>query len=203
MLDLVAGLVRAQADALAGNATFRPFVALAGMLGLRDVPDLPALPLADLPTRGIAAIVDWVEGLLADDDARDAWLGQLATPGRRHRRRRPATRWSSTSPRSSSRSASASRPGPAATRCWCRGWRPRSAPGPARPVVARAAVDLLRADTGSGACVAVPDVRLEAVFGENTAGRRLIGPAATDTPARGQPAHRPGPRRRPATRSSC
>ncbi len=181
VLDLVAGLVRAQADALATDPAFRPFVALAGMLGLRDVPDLPALPLADLPTRGIAAIVDWVEGLLADDDARDAWLAQLAqlVGGTADPARDAVVLDLAPLQLALGVRVESGAGGHPVLVPWVE-VSLRSRAG--SPVVARAAVDLLRADTGSGACVAVPDVRLEAVFGENTAGRRLIGPAAADTP---------------------
>src|SRR6185312_15727398 len=79
VLDLLLGLVRAQADALTGpNPALAPFRALTGLLGLRAVTGLPDLALADLPTRGVQALVGWVEQVLADAVARDAWLGQLA-----------------------------------------------------------------------------------------------------------------------------
>ncbi|MFC7496392.1 MULTISPECIES: DUF6603 domain-containing protein [unclassified Nocardioides] len=181
LLDLLAGLVRAQADALAGDPDFRPFVALAGMLGLRDVPDLPALPLADLPTRGIAVLVEWVEGLLADDAARDAWLTQLAdlVGGTADAARDAVVLDLAPLQLAIGVRVEAGTGGHPVLVPWVE-VSLRTQPG--TPVLVRAAVDLLRADTGTGTCTAVPDVRLEGVFGDNATGRRLIGPAATDTP---------------------
>src|SRR6185295_8696750 len=58
VFNLIVGLVRAQADALDTlDPALRPFASLAGMLGLRTVAGLPPLPLADLPSRGISALV--------------------------------------------------------------------------------------------------------------------------------------------------
>lgn len=80
VLELILGLVRAQAEALDLTVPeLRPFAGLTGMLGLRAVPDIPPFPIADLVTRGIDAIVDWFAAVLDDPDARDAWLAQLAT----------------------------------------------------------------------------------------------------------------------------
>jgi hypothetical protein len=79
VFELVLGLVRAQLDSLNGvDPALAPVRAVAGLLGLRDVAGLPPLPLAELPTRGVAAVVDWVESVLSVAAARDAWLGQLA-----------------------------------------------------------------------------------------------------------------------------
>jgi hypothetical protein len=80
VLELILGLVRAQAEALDLSVPeLRPFAALTGLLGLRAVPDIPAFPIVDLVTNGIDAVVDWIATVLDDDDAHDAWLGQLAT----------------------------------------------------------------------------------------------------------------------------
>ena len=80
VLDLLVGLVRAQADALdLDDPDLRPFAALTGVLGLREVPDVPAFPLAELASAGTDAVVGWVRDLLATDTSRDAWLAQLAS----------------------------------------------------------------------------------------------------------------------------
>ena len=80
VLELILGLVRAQAEALDLSVPeLRPFAALTGMLGLRAVPDIPAFPIADLVANGIDAVVDWIATVLDDATAHDAWLGQLAT----------------------------------------------------------------------------------------------------------------------------
>jgi len=80
VLDFVVGLIQAQASTLApGDQATEKFAALAGLLGLRAVPDLPAFPLAELSQRGVTAVVDWVEGVLLRETSRDAWLAQLAS----------------------------------------------------------------------------------------------------------------------------
>ena len=176
VLDLVLGLVRAQADALSGiDPALAPFRAVAGMLGLRNVPGLPPLPLADLPTRGLPALVAWVEAVLSDNTARDAWLGELADlVGGTLLPAQDAVRVTA---------------GPVTVTVGV-----RVQPGTAgHPVVvpwaevaltpragarARLAADLLRADTATGRCTALPDIRLEAVFGADAGGTALLtGPA--------------------------
>jgi large repetitive protein len=77
--DLLVSLLHAQADALdPTDAALRPFTALCGVLGLRTVAGLPALPLDALPTLGMGALVSWIDDVLADAVARDVWLGELA-----------------------------------------------------------------------------------------------------------------------------
>jgi hypothetical protein len=79
VLELITGLVRAQAAALDLNdSQLRGFAGVTGMLGLRDVAGLPAFPLADLLSDGVGTLVGWIEGVLADNTARDAWLAQVA-----------------------------------------------------------------------------------------------------------------------------
>ncbi len=186
-LDLLVGLVRAQADTMDGSdPAVAAFRAVAGLLGLREVPGVPPLALADLPARGIAVLVEWVERILADPadptdhTARDAWLGQLADlvggtvvagePGR---------------PDAGVRVAA----GPVAVTVGVR----VTAGGAGHPVLvpwldlaldtrtgarAHLSADLLRADTGTGACTALPSLRAEAVFGEDAGGLPLLpGPA--------------------------
>lgn len=78
VLELISGLVRAQAAALdLSDPLLRGFAGLTGMLGLRQVAGLPPLALADLPSKGISALVAWMEAVLADASARDAWLEQV------------------------------------------------------------------------------------------------------------------------------
>ncbi len=74
VLDLVLGLVRAQAAALPPG----PLTALAGALGLREGSGVPPLPFHDLPTAGIHALATWLESVVLDASSRSAWLAQLA-----------------------------------------------------------------------------------------------------------------------------
>jgi large repetitive protein len=74
LLQLVLGLVRAQVAALDSG----PLAALAGLLGLRDGVALPALPVHDVLAHGVGALASWFEGVIREDAARAAWLGQLA-----------------------------------------------------------------------------------------------------------------------------
>ncbi len=171
VLNLLSSLVRAEADALGTSleSEFRAFAALAGMLGLRDVEHLSPLPIADLPVRGVRALVEWVEDVLGHGDARVAWLGQLANlvGGAVD-----ATRQAVVIP-----VGNATGVGRIAVALGVRvtagtGGHPVLVPWvevslvSRTAVVARAAVDLLRVDTGDGSVLAVPDARIEAVFGD-------------------------------------
>lgn len=172
VLDLVTGLVRAQADALdLTRPELRAFAAVAGLLGLRDVPGVPPLPLAAVPTQGIDALVTWVEGVLSENTSRDAWLGQLAglVGGSLD----------------AAGDAVSVQLGPARVAAGLR-VRPGTAGHPVlvpfvelsldtrSGVRARLYADLLRADTGSGVVRALPDARLEAVFGADAGGAALL-----------------------------
>jgi hypothetical protein len=172
VFHLLIGLVRAQADALdLTQPALRPFAAITGLLGIRDVPSLPPLPLADLPTRGLAALVGWVEGVLSSATARDAWLGQLALLV-------GGTVDGATD-------AVVVAVGPMRFAVGLRvtpgtGGHPVLVPTVSLAmdtrsgVRAQVAADLLRADTGSGACSALPDLRVEAVFGADAGGSALL-----------------------------
>ncbi|MBV1856283.1 DUF6603 domain-containing protein [Catellatospora tritici] len=172
VFELVVGLVRAQADALdLSRPELRAFAAVAGLAGLRDVPGLPGLPLADLPTAGIGALVGWVEDVLSEEARRRAWLGQLALLI----------------------DGGVNGAGDAVTKAFgpalfSIGVRVQPGTG-GHPVLvpwvelalqtqtgvrARLAADLLRADTGTGAVTALPDARLEAVFGADAGGTALL-----------------------------
>lgn len=74
VLDLVLGLVQAQAAALPPG----PLTALAGLLGLRDGAGVPPLPVHELGTAGVHAVATWLESLLGNPTSRSAWLTQLA-----------------------------------------------------------------------------------------------------------------------------
>ena len=178
LLDLLGGLLRAQAEALASDPDFAPFAALAGMLGLRDVAGLPPFPLADLPSQGLSAIVSWVEGIIETDASRDAWLGQVAA----------LIGGSVDAPRDAVNltigdltltigiRVTAGAGGHPILVPWVEASLQTRA---GAPVVARATVDLFRADTGTGQCTAVPDARVEAAFGSTAS--KLIG-TANSTP---------------------
>ena len=74
LLNLVLALVKAQADGAAANS---PIGALGGLLGLRAGDHVPDFPITLLPTQGLAALSQWVRGIVADTDARNDWLGYL------------------------------------------------------------------------------------------------------------------------------
>jgi hypothetical protein len=75
LLDLVLSLVKAQADAAAGNS---PIAAVGGLLGLRNGDAVPDFPIAQLATRGVQAIGDWVRGIIETPTSRNDWLGYFA-----------------------------------------------------------------------------------------------------------------------------
>lgn len=177
LMEFIAGLVRAQVAALpASNPALARVRALAGMLGLRDgVPDLPALPIQDVVERGLAALVEWLEDILEDDDHLDAWLAQLAalTGGIAD----------------AEHNAVAVTLGPCTVTVGLvvaagTGGHPTLTPwlelslGTRSGAQARAHVDLLVADTGTGAATAVPGLRAEAVFGADAGGTRLFAGGA-------------------------
>ena len=74
LLELVLGLVEAQAAALPAGS---PLAGLASVLGLAD-DAVPDLPVADLLARGPAALAGWLASALADGGARDDWMAGLA-----------------------------------------------------------------------------------------------------------------------------
>ncbi|MEX2282228.1 MAG: DUF6603 domain-containing protein [Gemmatimonadota bacterium] len=172
VFELLVGLVRAQANAIdASNPALRPFAALTGMLGLRTVTGLPPLPLAELPTRGIAAVVDWLETVLEENTARDAWLAQLATLlGATADAARDAVRFT-IGPASITvgvRVDSGTAGHPVLTP-----WVEVALDGQPGARV-RLAVDLFRANLATGDVLAVPDLRAEAVFGAAAGGSNLL-----------------------------
>jgi hypothetical protein len=75
LLDLVLGIVRAQVQAAGVDDDL---AALAGLLGLGHNAQVPALPVEDLAARGVRALTEWFERVVADEASRDAWLGELA-----------------------------------------------------------------------------------------------------------------------------
>ncbi|WP_152207342.1 DUF6603 domain-containing protein [Marinobacter changyiensis] len=76
-LEFMTGLIQAQAEALdTSDTATAPFAALTALAGLRSVNHIPAFPLEELISRGIPAVTHWLESILADTDARNAWLGQ-------------------------------------------------------------------------------------------------------------------------------
>jgi hypothetical protein len=173
VFQLVVGLVRAQADAIdASVAGLRPFAGLTGMLGLRTVANLPPLPLSELPTAGVQAVVTWLESILATNAARDAWLGQLVLL------------LGGAATLDAARDAVSVALGPATLTLGLRvetgtGGHPLLTPWAEVALATtpgarvRVAVDLLEADTGTGAVTAVPDLRAEAVFGADAGGSVL------------------------------
>ena len=73
-LQLVFGLVRAQADALGAG----PLASLVGLLGLSGGA-IPNLPLDRLASEGVHALAGWFESVMSSPAAKAAWLAELAT----------------------------------------------------------------------------------------------------------------------------
>jgi hypothetical protein len=73
-LQLVFGLIRAQADALGAG----PLGSLVGLLGLGGGA-IPNLPLDRLQSEGVQALAGWFESVMSSPAAKSAWLGQLAS----------------------------------------------------------------------------------------------------------------------------
>lgn len=177
LLRFLVGLVKAQVAALdPTDTTYRHVVGLAGMLGLRDgVADLPPFPVDDLVSRGLPALVGWVESILGSDAALAAWLGELArlTGGDPHPDRHavsvdigPCTVMVGV----------AVEPGT--------GGHPVLTPWveidytTSAGALARAHVDVLRADTATSQVTAVPGLTAEAVFGADAGGPALLPDAS-------------------------
>ncbi len=171
VLNLLGGLVRAQAEALTGPG-HEAFEAITGLLGLRDVADLPALPLADLPTRGVHALVDWAEQVLDTPTARDAWLQQAAdlVGGTLVADRDAITLDLAPFTLTVGIRVAPGTGGHPVLTPWV-----ELALATRSGVEARAAVDVLAIDTATGGCTAFPDLRLEAVFGKDAGGTAIIG----------------------------
>ena len=75
-LELVFGVVRAQADALGPGS---PLAAVAALLGLVPGGDIPALPIRELTTQGVGAFGNWFTSVVSSPSARAGWTAHLAT----------------------------------------------------------------------------------------------------------------------------
>ena len=172
VVEFVVGLVQAQAAALdLEDPVFRHLAGLTGVLGLRAVPLVPELPVAALLSEGPSVLVGWLQEVLADENALDAWLTQLAK-----------LVGGTAEPASNAVSFSLDdvvvllgvrvTPGaggsPALTLWADLGYPVRSGGR------VGGGLDLLRLDTGAGAVTAVPRLRAEAVFGADAGGSRLV-----------------------------
>lgn len=167
------GLLRSQLAALdTTDAGLRIAAGLSGLLGLREIPDVPALPLADLPERGVAAITDWISGILADDDALDAWLGQLALlTGGTARPTEDAVAFSvGDADILLGMRVTTGADGHLVLVPWLR-LDLEASPG----AVVAVSADLFRAETATGAIVALPALDLSAVFGAEAPAPKLLG----------------------------
>ncbi|WP_256841170.1 DUF6603 domain-containing protein [Ornithinimicrobium cryptoxanthini] len=166
------GLLRSQLAALDTNdAGLRIAAALSGLLGLRDIPNVPAFPLADLPQRGVAAITDWISGILADNDALDAWLGQLALlTGGSARPADDAVAFSiGDADLLLGMRVTPGADGHLVLIPWLR-LDLEASPG----AVVAVSADLFRAETATGAVVALPALDLSAVFGAEAPAPKLL-----------------------------
>lgn len=164
-LEFMAGLLQAQAEALDPlNAATAPFAALTGMLGLRTVTHIPAFPLESLITRGVPALIEWLESIFATADARNAWLGQLAAllGGTVNTGQGTIDFSSGLVTGSVGLRVSEATGGGIVITPWLEGaLRPRA--GSEVKITA----ELLRADTGTGAVSALPALVAGAVFGQD------------------------------------
>ena len=163
VFEFIVGLLRQQLSSLdLTDDALRHISGLAGILGLTDVTDLPAFPLADLPERGLSALVDWLTAVVSDDDALDAWLGELARlVGGTARPARNAVEFAI----GPARLLLGLDVGPGSTGSpvlvpWVElAWSPSAGAD------VGAMIHLLRADTGTGAVTAIPSMRAQATFG--------------------------------------
>ena len=170
VLELLATLVRTQVDALT-SALPAEVAGLLGLIGLRDVTNLPPLPLADLPTRGLDAIVEWLRTVFDTTAARTAWFGQLRQ-----------IIGGAVDARAESVSVTAG------ILTFTVGVRTTTGSGGALVVIpwlslalntapgakVRLFADLFSADLATGAVTAIPDLRAEALFGTEAGGTALI-----------------------------
>ncbi len=179
LIEFIVGLVRAQVAALSTtDVALAKVRALAGMFGLRDgVTNLPALPLHDIIERGLPALVEWVEDILEHPASLTAWLGEVAT-------------LTGGAP-NADRNAVSITVGPCTVLVGLAvaagtGGHPTLTPwvelayGTRSGAEARAHVDLLCADTGTGSATATPALRAEAVFGLDAGGTRLFAGTTAD-----------------------
>ena len=72
VLELVLGLIESQAAGAGGVLG-----AIAGLIGLR--PGLPPLPIDQLASQGVRALVTWLDSILSSPTNRTTWIGHLAT----------------------------------------------------------------------------------------------------------------------------
>ena len=179
LIEFIVGLVRAQVAALSTtDVALAKVRALAGMFGLRDgVTNLPALPLHDIIERGLPALVEWVEDILEHPASLTAWLGEVATL--------------TDGVPNADRNAVSIPVGPCTVLVGLAvaagtGGHPTLTPwvelayGTRSGAEARAHVDLLCADTGTGSATAIPALRAEAVFGLDAGGTRLFAGTTAD-----------------------
>jgi|GEM_PF-1430445 len=173
LVQFLVGLVKAQVDALdANDATYKHIVGLAGMLGLRDgIPNLPTFPVDDVLSRGLPALVGWVESILTDDNALDAWLGELVrlTGGNPHPERNAVSVDVGPCTVTVGLGVAPGTGGHPVLTPWVElDYNTRTG------ALARAHVDILRADTATSQVSAVPALSAEAVFGVDAGGTALI-----------------------------
>ncbi|RLT96974.1 DUF6603 domain-containing protein [Ketobacter sp.] len=164
-LEFMAGLLQAQADALdPANPDTAPFAALAGMFGLRTVTDIPAFPLEGLITRGVPALIQWLESIFTVTAARNAWLGQFgALVGGTVNASRGAIEFSSgiITGAIGLRVAASSGGGVQITPWTEVALRPQTG------AEVRISADLLTTDTATGDISALPSLQAGAVFGRD------------------------------------
>ncbi|MEO7131603.1 MAG: hypothetical protein ABIZ07_09540, partial [Dermatophilaceae bacterium] len=172
VLEFIVGLIQAQIEALAlDNPAFAKVRGLAGMLGLREVPGLPALPLADLATRGADGFVTWIESILTDEAKLGLWLGQLVDlVGGTANPSLGAVEFSIDAVELTLglRVTPGTGGHPVLVPWVSLGYDTRAGAKVA------ASLDLLKFDTASGSCSAIPSLRAEALFGDQAAGTALL-----------------------------
>jgi len=165
VLEFFTGLLEAQAEALnPADSNTAPFAAISALLGIRSLPNIPSFPFERLINIGVPAVVEWLEFIMTDDSARDAWLTQLANLlGGTVNTGRDSIEFSSGAVTGSVgvRIGSAAGGGVLITPWVEAALRPRVG------AEVRLSADVLSADTTDGNVVALPNISCTAVFGRD------------------------------------
>jgi hypothetical protein len=78
VLQTALGLVQDHAATAQAAGSDPALVSVAGLLGFLDGDGITALPIDDLVDIGVAAVADWLAGVMTDPASRDGWLTHLA-----------------------------------------------------------------------------------------------------------------------------
>jgi large repetitive protein len=167
VLQLVLGLVKAQADALGTG----PLRALADLIGLGGDGAIPPFPIQAVAQSGVQALASWFESIVNDPGARAAWLTALADLAGAGANVAGDVVHVPVGGADLELSIAVA-PGP--------GGHPRVTPRLAATVAVnadvrvQAAVDLVTLDLGTGSATALPRLEVSAVAGHVSGGPALL-----------------------------